>query len=160
MPDAASLRLVHGDVCVVQHVVGRRPPAVANATPTLTLARTCGRQRATSARGRAQDVLGDALGVAWRADVLDEQRELVSTEAGQRVSFAHQRAGAGRRWSRSSSSPVRWPRLSLVTLNRSTSAKSTAWTSPLLPAALERLLQAVEEEPAVRQAGEGVVEAG
>ena len=54
-------------------------------------------------------------------------------------------------------SPTSWPRLSFTSLNRSTSRNSTATWRPLVARVEQRLLEPLEELPAVRQAGERVV---
>ena len=58
----------------------------------------------------------------------------------------------------SSWSPAPWPRLSLTTLNRSRSRKRTATSSLSCRARHQRVLEPVEHEGAVGQAGEVVVD--
>ena len=78
------------------------------------------------ARSSCADPLGDPPGLVDVDDRVEEDPELVAAEAGDRVARPERRrAGAGRPRA-SSRSPTAWPRLSLMTLNRSRSSRITA----------------------------------
>ena len=155
---------------LVGGVVGGGAPGDANAGADVDLV-------AVDEEGRSErllDAVGDGGGLADCAQVIEEDGELVAAEPGQghRV-VARFGAGCrcGCRWrsGRSAaerraaiwmmrSSPAWWPRLSLTSLKRSRSMKRTAKHGLGLAAvAGDGAGEAIEEEAAVGQLGQGVM---
>ena len=84
--------------------------------------------------------------------------ELVAAEAGDGVGRRAARRCRRGPIARSSSSPAWWPSESLTTLRLSRSRKNSATWPAVAGRAVERVPQAVEQQRAVRQAGERVVQ--
>ena len=157
---AVGLGAVHRDVGVAHHLLGRGLRAVASAIP---IDAPMNSSRPSSRNGACRLCrTRSAMIVASRAlaDVVEQQRELVAAEAGDGVVGPQRRlepardrlAAAGRRRA--------WPSESLTTLKRSRSRNSTAaqhsgwwrWARRI------DLVEAVDEQDAVGQAGERVVQ--
>jgi hypothetical protein len=97
-------------------------------------------------------------GPGW-SHIVQQDRELVATETRHGVVGSRTVRRCARPPSFSSSSPTRWPTLSLTTLKRSRSRNSTANRATRRGgSAITRMRQAVEQEGAVGQAGQGVVQ--
>ena len=127
--------------------------ADADAPSTCVVA--AGAERRGERRGQA---LGDRARHRLVGDVLAQHHELVAAEARRRCRpGAPRRAGGRRRWRRTSS-PARWPRLSLTFLKWSRSRKSSAMRPPLRIHARDRLGEAVEHQRPVGQLGQRVVQ--
>ena len=106
---------------------------------------------------RLGDPLGDADRVTLIHHVLGQDRELVAAEAGHRVAGAHgllqPRGDCGEKLVAGRVSQRVVDELELVEVEEEDGDRSL-----LVPRASQRVLETVEEEVAVRQAGEGIVE--
>ena len=100
-----------------------------------------------------EDGVGDLAGVVGRGHPLEQDHELVAAEPRQRVARPHGTAQAVPDHP-SNSSPTWWPRLSLTTLKRSMSQNRTATWLPVRSACKQGVVEVVEEEPPVGQAGQ------
>ena len=157
---ALGLGAVHRDVGVADDLV-RRGAGSASAMP-IEAATTSSRPSSWNGVAAAsQHALGDHGRLAGVADVVEQDGELVAAEPGDGVAGAQRRTPAGARPRRSSRSPTWWPSESLTSLKRSRSRNSTAaHARPALAAlgAQDRLREAVQEQHAVGQPGQRVVQ--
>ena len=148
------LGAVHRDVGIMEEVVARH---------ALVAQRHADAHRgdhfvtATEDDGLTQhleNALGDLSGVIGRVHALQDRNELVAAEARQRV------PGPTARRRRSATTPQQlvadlMPRLSLTTLKRSTSPKSTATLVPVRSAWSKAWSRWSSRQSAVGEAGEG-----
>ena len=107
---------------------------------------------------RRDDALGELDRLADVGDVFAHDHELVAAEAGDGVGRADRAWRAGCATSTSSWSPTTWPRPSFTSLKRSRSRKSTATLVVGALGACQRVREAVDEQQAVREAREVVVQ--
>ena len=100
----------------------------------------------------------DLLGLVARQDSVEQDRELVAADPGHGVAGTERSTVRRRAVATSSWSPTAWLKPSLTTLKRSRSRNRTAhWCSGSRSRSPQGLRQPIEEQGAVRQAGEGVV---
>ena len=128
---AALLGPVHGHVGIVQQIVaGLAVLAQRDADAHGGHHLVPGAERDRVAE-RLEDGVGHLAGVVGRGDPLEEDRRTRRRRSGTACRRAGPRGAGGPPMTRSSSSPTWWPRLSLTTLKRSMSQKSTATWLPV-----------------------------
>ena len=155
-PRAGGLGLVHGDVGALQRASAASSPCSgASAMPMLASTRRSMPRTSTGAAAPAPaSVVGDGRGRRRRPPAPGAARRTRRRRGGRRCRASPSRvAQPARPTSMSSSSPWSWPSVSLISLkpSRSTSSSGGAVLADGLGAS------ALEQQRAVRQAGERVV---
>ena len=132
-------------------------PGVLSTMPMLTLGTTSCPCSMTGSWSAAR--IRSATATASRSSPTssEQDRELVAAEPRDRVLDAQARLSRSAIVF-SSWSPTSWPRLSLTTLKLSRSRNITADARLVAGGAAQRVLQPIQEQGAVRQAGQAVVE--
>ena len=138
---------------------GRRPARPPEAIPSDALMNQSRPPSANGARSSAAIRSAIRVRLVGVGDRVEEDPELVATEARDGVARSQAaRPGAGRRRT-SSRSPTAWPTLSLMTLNRSRSSRMTAIGSGVVGRGRgQRVRDPVGQQLAVGQAGRRVVQ--
>ena len=156
-PFARVLGGVHGGVGVAQQLVdGGGGPSLL-ATPIEAAIRSRDRRPGTAAQSLEQPV-GDRLAFAIVVAAFDQDAELVAAEPRRGVAWRARTSAIRIATARSSSSPLEWPRLSLIVLKSSRSRNSTATGMAVPSRSGERVREPILEQGAVGKAGQRIVE--
>ncbi|HVY08558.1 MAG TPA: hypothetical protein VHB18_00230 [Mycobacteriales bacterium] len=159
VPPAQSLGLgvVHGEVGVVEEVVTGRARSGHGQPDRQACHDRPTRSHRDRLRHRRHDAVGDAVRLVQPVDVLEQDGELVAAEARDGVSFADQ---AGEPRGDLPEQPVAGmvPEAVVDDLEPVDIGEDDGAEAPVASAAKQRLVQPVDEQPAVGQPGELVVE--
>ena len=130
-----------------------------DATPMLTDTLSCSPARSNGSSNAPRMRSMIAVAVSRSPDVLAQDHELVATETRQRVARRAAPAAAAAATCFNNSSPVWWPNVSFTSLNRLRSRNITTGAAPpRRRISFDRVVEAVDEELAIRQPGQPVVQ--